>query len=339
MNDFRNRLDNRYMFQIAGLQKGWIRTGSINELTIASLPPGEYTVLARGVDPSRLETSNTIHLPIHVRPPWWRTQWAWALYLTLIAIAVYLINVAWVRISVAKRERAHELKVQEDTEQALDAQLEQIEGHNESLALAWQDSAKQLSLTQEIADHCAGSVSVTSSAEPASWLQLRIEALGVLNDCNAIHLGSLSTDLHAFVNEITLELHDQLEADEDMAIVLNNVSQTPVPRGHALFIGAVLHELLRNAFQHAFVGRPSDSRLISVYVEFQPADAKPGSTYSIKVEDNGIGALWEPSDAVLAGGGLGLVQRLSRRLDGDVSLTDTGGSVFEVVLRFDDQAP
>ena len=84
---FNNAGANAYRFRLAGFDRGWVDVGADGERVFSQLPAGRYRlqVIARGADqvwsaPQSLEFS--------VRPPWWRTGWAYATFAVVVLLAL-----------------------------------------------------------------------------------------------------------------------------------------------------------------------------------------------------------------------------------------------------------
>jgi signal transduction histidine kinase/DNA-binding NarL/FixJ family response regulator len=75
----------QYLYQLSGVDPGWTRAGTRRSVTYANLEPGAYTfrVKLAGTD----GPATTLHLTI--TPPWWRTAWAYALYVVGAAALAY----------------------------------------------------------------------------------------------------------------------------------------------------------------------------------------------------------------------------------------------------------
>jgi len=65
-NLFRNILD--------GYEDEWTTSGD-GKIIYNNLPPGTYTFRAVGITSEGLQSNNTIAIPFHIYPPFWRTIW------------------------------------------------------------------------------------------------------------------------------------------------------------------------------------------------------------------------------------------------------------------------
>ena len=129
--EFTNPARNNYAYRLEGIDDDWIELGSRNFVSFSNLPPGQYTLHVKGSNNDGLWNEKGTSLVIVIRPPWWRSSPAFAAYIILSLLFIYLV----VRI----RERNHildlkllEEKVRERTLQ-IEAQKLEIMGKNAEL--------------------------------------------------------------------------------------------------------------------------------------------------------------------------------------------------------------
>lgn len=100
---------NRFSWQLEGIDKDWTVPRRIQTASYQKLNPGEYVFRVQGSDDI---------LKISVRPPWWRSGWAMALYIVLTLVGVAFLLLIWQR---AIRLRYNEMmqRQEEEREKAL----------------------------------------------------------------------------------------------------------------------------------------------------------------------------------------------------------------------------
>jgi signal transduction histidine kinase/ligand-binding sensor domain-containing protein/DNA-binding response OmpR family regulator len=79
---------NRYAHRMLGFNDTWVDAGSYRRATYTNLPPGRYTFQVRGSNNDGLWNEAGASLELRILPPWWRTPWAYGLYLMLVAGAL-----------------------------------------------------------------------------------------------------------------------------------------------------------------------------------------------------------------------------------------------------------
>jgi diguanylate cyclase (GGDEF)-like protein len=103
----------RYRTWLAPLDAGWSAPTAEPFAELARVPPGDYTFRVRTIGPGG-EAGPEASWPFHVRPPWYRTGWALALWAGLAIAAV----VAYVRLrgrALHQRAERLEARVAEQT--------------------------------------------------------------------------------------------------------------------------------------------------------------------------------------------------------------------------------
>lgn len=74
----------RFSVRVEGRDLDWPPPRAQAEHTIGTLPPGSYQIQVRGWDGYGNAAANELSWRLTVRPPWWRTYWAYAAYLLLM---------------------------------------------------------------------------------------------------------------------------------------------------------------------------------------------------------------------------------------------------------------
>jgi signal transduction histidine kinase/ligand-binding sensor domain-containing protein/DNA-binding response OmpR family regulator len=74
---------NRYAYRMVGFNNTWIDAGDTRTATYTNLPPGSYTFQVRGSNNDGVWNETGTSLDLRILPPWWRSPWAYALYLLL----------------------------------------------------------------------------------------------------------------------------------------------------------------------------------------------------------------------------------------------------------------
>jgi two-component sensor histidine kinase len=84
VTDYNDPLNNRYYYQLQGIDKDWHFVGKSGEVEFASLSPGNYTLLLKGENSNGITAANIIKIGFYIRLPFWRTWW----FLTLLFCAI-----------------------------------------------------------------------------------------------------------------------------------------------------------------------------------------------------------------------------------------------------------
>ena len=81
---------NSYAYKLEGFDKDWNYTGAGNTASYTNLDPGEYRFRVKASNHDGVWSAKDTTIRIYVQPPWWRTTWAYLLYVVLIcSLVVY----------------------------------------------------------------------------------------------------------------------------------------------------------------------------------------------------------------------------------------------------------
>ncbi len=80
----------KYQYQLEGLEDQWSAISTHNEATYGNLSPGTYTFKVKAKK-SEGAWSEELRYTFTIRPPWWRTWWAYLCYLLLIGGSIFAL--------------------------------------------------------------------------------------------------------------------------------------------------------------------------------------------------------------------------------------------------------
>ena len=106
---------NQYAYMLEGVDKDWIYSGARRTAEYTDVAPGTYVFRVKGSNNEGLWNNAGVSLVIIVRPPWWRTWWAWSLYIIGAGVGWWGFDSRRKRrLIVRERERgrARELEMQ-----------------------------------------------------------------------------------------------------------------------------------------------------------------------------------------------------------------------------------
>lgn len=86
--DFTAPQQNKYRYQLEGIDKDWVESGNRRNATYVHLPSGKYTFKVQGSNSNGEWSDKITELEIHILPPWWFTWWAYLIYTLLAAIGI-----------------------------------------------------------------------------------------------------------------------------------------------------------------------------------------------------------------------------------------------------------
>jgi len=114
----------KYQYKLEGMDDNWSGITSRNEATYSNLPQGTYTFLVKAMN-SEGVWSEPFQYTFTIRPPWWKTWWAYGLYV-LIGLASISSYLRWRDRIAIKRRKVLQQKVTEATAE-IRLQKEEVE--------------------------------------------------------------------------------------------------------------------------------------------------------------------------------------------------------------------
>lgn len=91
--DFTEPSKNRYAYMLEGLDREWVASGTRTFAGYTNLDPGSYTLKVKGSNNDGLWNEDGASVRVTIAPPWWRTTWAYGLY--LVALVAGSAGVRW----------------------------------------------------------------------------------------------------------------------------------------------------------------------------------------------------------------------------------------------------
>ncbi|MBD2753352.1 hybrid sensor histidine kinase/response regulator transcription factor [Spirosoma validum] len=259
---------NQYAYKLKGIDQEWhyVKTPSI---TYNNLPAGEYTLLVKGANNDGIWSTQPTQLRIVMLPPWWKTWWAYGLYLLAFAAVLYFIlRFFWLRNNFNREQELHQAKLDFFTNisHEIRTHLTLIIGPVDVLLNTKKDDAdvqRQLTYAKNSSDSLLSLVTELMDFRKAESKQL------------SLHVSQ--NDIVAFIkNIITSFLHLSEKRNINFSFSTNEPS---IPLWFdANQVVKVIYNLLSNAYK--FI---SDGGEIRVEIE------EKTDSVEIKILDNGKG--------------------------------------------------
>jgi signal transduction histidine kinase/DNA-binding response OmpR family regulator/sugar lactone lactonase YvrE len=98
--DLRAPQQNKYRYQLEGIDDHWIENGNRRNVTYSHLPSGTYVFKVQGSTSLGSWSDKIAELKIKILPPWWQSWWAYLIY--ILAIAYVLKSYFTFRINRTK---------------------------------------------------------------------------------------------------------------------------------------------------------------------------------------------------------------------------------------------
>ena len=86
--DLTASVQNKYRYQLIGVDKDWVESGPRRTATYLHLPAGKYIFKVQGSNSQGIWSDKIAELQITVLPPWWRSWWAYIIYALLLGLGI-----------------------------------------------------------------------------------------------------------------------------------------------------------------------------------------------------------------------------------------------------------
>ncbi len=345
--DFSDPASNRFAYKLEGFDDDWVDAGSRRFAGYTNLDGGEYVFKVRASNGDGVWNEQGTSLKVVIVPPWWKTWWAYGLYL-LSALGLFYL---YVRHKTLRHEEELGLHREESERQRLLAErLQQIDRmKDEFLANTSHELRTPLNgiigLAESLLDGVTGplpdptcknlSMIAGSGRRLAHLVDDILDFSKLKNHQIELHIQAVSL---REIADIVLTLMAPLVRDKDVELI-NSIPETlPAVAGDENRLQQILHNLVGNAVKFTDHG--------SVTVDALPTGDE---WVELRVRDTGIGIPADQLEKVFEGfeqadsssarqyGGTGLGLTITRQLvelhGGEVRLraAETGGT--EAVLR------
>ncbi|RYZ94573.1 MAG: response regulator, partial [Moraxellaceae bacterium] len=305
---------NHFAYRLVGVDADFIDIGAQSTATYTHLPAGTYTFQVKAADSLGQWQPKLKELRIIMKPAWWRSYWAYAAYLGIIALAALAL---W-RFQQKRRDLSHA--------QALNEKLRQLDQLKDTFLANTSHELRTplngiIGLAEALIDGAQGELTegvqktlklISSSGRRLSYLINDILDFSKLSKKDlqlSMHPLALSTLL-----EGVLELVHPLVGDKPLTLINEVPKNIPNILADANRVQQILLNLIGNAVKFTPAG--------DVRVSAQLVDGR----VEIHVQDTGIGIAQKDIDTIFyefaqvdssdvrAQGGTGLGLAIAKRL-------------------------
>ncbi|MES9962262.1 MAG: two-component regulator propeller domain-containing protein [Candidatus Sedimenticola sp. 20ELBAFRAG] len=362
--NFQSPWKNRYKYMLEGFDAKWLETGSTRRFaTYTNLDPGKYVFRVIGSNNDGVWNEEGDSIRLTVLPPWWKTWWAYLLYLAiLILIVVTLIQFRTRTLQLKGREleqlvtlRTGELEVAKETAEKAQRQAESAnQAKSVFLANMSHELRTPLNAILGFSDMLSRDEQVSSGQQSklATIKRSGKHLLSMINDVldlSKIEAGRI--DLEPEVFDLLQILKDMermflLRAEHDGLdfVVDLDPALARVVKGDVGKLRQILINLLGNAVKFTKEG------VVTLRAKTLPiAGESPMVILQIEVEDNGVGidpdqlknifkpfvqAGHSPTNVKGTGLGLAITKSFIDLLSGEIRVKSTlgEGSLFQVEI-------
>ncbi|HEU4860921.1 MAG TPA: two-component regulator propeller domain-containing protein, partial [Chitinophagaceae bacterium] len=114
---FYNPAKNQYAYKLEGVDKDWVPSGSRRYTSYTNVGPGSYTFKVIATNSDGIWNMEGVSFIVTIRPPWWKTWWAYGVYaLLLITVAIAIHRYQKQRVIRNEREKAQKKELEQAKE-------------------------------------------------------------------------------------------------------------------------------------------------------------------------------------------------------------------------------
>lgn len=105
---------NEYAYMLEGFNRDWIYNGKRRFVTYTNLDPGKYVFRVKATNGDGIWSNQTAEIFIEIHPPFWKTWWAYTIYVIAFLSALAFIRAA----EIKRREKKEEERLRREREEA-----------------------------------------------------------------------------------------------------------------------------------------------------------------------------------------------------------------------------
>jgi signal transduction histidine kinase/ligand-binding sensor domain-containing protein/DNA-binding response OmpR family regulator len=288
--------ENQYAYKLEGFDRDWNFTGPVNAASYTNLDPGEYLFQVKAGNNDDVWSKGETLIKIYVRPPFWRTIYAFIFY--LLAIGGLLLYIRYRGIAKLRKQFALE---QEREQGRRMREMDRLK--LKFLTNLSHDFRTPISLIMGPVDQLITEGSANGQLDKLNMI--RRNARRLLNLVNQLldfrkmeehelRLQLSKGDFISFVKEVSESFRDMAEQKHIDFIFKSDTGKMEVLFDHDK-IERVLFNLLSNAFKFTLEGGT-----IAVEINKASVNDKENNRVSIKVRDTGIGIPDDKKEKIFA---------------------------------------
>ena len=335
--DFKLQDKVHYAYMLEGFDNDWHYISGQNRASYTKLPPGEYSFHVKFQNPELQEFNPPETIEIIISPPFWKTAWAYAIYVVLVLIIVEIarqILSSWFKLRnklVVDTEISHaKLNFFTNISHELRTPLTLILGPANALKTDENLSLKGQTYARLIEQNAKRLLRVVNQLLDFGKIQN-----------NQMELSLKEVNLMALINSVCRNF-DELAREKNIHFSIKSSRKNIVVNIDEEKIDSVIFNLLSNAFKFT-----PDGGLVDVVVSETPGSNK----VSIEISDSGTGIPKEKEELLFkifashhdgqeqqkySGTGIGLIlsKEFVKLHHGELTYrpSEAGGATFSIQL-------
>lgn len=299
-----NPAKNKYAYKLEGFDKDWVYSGSRHYVGYTNIDPGRYTFRVKGTNNDGVWNEKGVSISIIIKPPWWRTWWAYTIFALLFAGIFY----TFFRYRIDRLRMRHEIVVQKHKASQLELESrEKLLNDRLRISRELHDDIGSTLSGIVLYSHLAENQMQTNDTEEVgqSLNVIQQSAHGMVSRLNDIvwavnpehnSLKSLMQKLEEYATEIAIAKQIKVEVNAKESF---SELKLPVETCHNIYL--LCKEAINNAVKY------SDGSLLELTVhrhddliEFKIKDDGKGFDRAMVIKGNGLINMQKRADEVAA---------------------------------------
>ncbi|MDH3711075.1 MAG: ATP-binding protein, partial [Cyclobacteriaceae bacterium] len=270
---------NQYAYKMEGFDTDWNYINNRRFTTFTALPAGEYIFRVKGSNPDGVWNETGTAISIIITPPWWKTWWAYGLY--ILGLSSMIIGYVRYKTQIQAKELAQERRVTE--------QLRRVDKlKDEFLANTSHELRTPLNgiigITESMMDGAAGELSEQANVNLSMVASSGKRLASLVNDIldfsklktRSLELNKKPTDMRV-LTDIVLKFSEPLLKPRELSLINSVPKSIPLVDGDPDRLQQILHNIIDNAIKFSEKGK----------IEVKAVE-KDGLVY-LSVTDQGMG--------------------------------------------------
>ncbi|MFN2128769.1 MAG: ATP-binding protein, partial [Anaerolineales bacterium] len=344
---YSNPENNSYQYKLDPIDDEWIDAGHERMVRFANLSPGKYSFQVKASNSDGVWSSETASVQFTINPAWWRTWWAYIIYL---AIAIAFAD-RFYRFQLSRRLAVAESKKLKELNQVKNSLFTNIthEFRTPLTVIKGMTGAIKTNLEKNQLDDMDTSLEMIDR-NSESLLHLVNEMLDLAKiESGNMELQKVQADVIPFIKYVSESFHSLAEENQ-INLTIYSETDALIMDFDANKLTSVISNLLSNAIKFT----PEFGKII---VHIKQLTQKENSYLFLKIQDSGIGIPGEELPNIFnrfyqtdassirkAGGtgiGLALTKELVDLMQGTIEVKSilNEGSEFSIHIPVSRKAP
>ena len=283
--DFTAPDQNKYRYQLVGIDKSWVESGNRRSATYLHLPSGKYIFKVQGSNSEGIWSEKISELQVTVMPPWWGTWWAYLVYAGLVALLIrarfkYSVNRAKLQ-SQLSFEKLEAKRVKElDT---MKTQLYTNITHEFRTPLTVIMGMAHQVMNKPAEHFNNGMEMIIRNGQ--NLLNLVNEMLDLSKlETGKMQLHLSKADIIHFLHYMVESFHSLAESQQKQLHFLTDIDSL-----YLEFDQEKIRQIVSNLLSNALKFTPAKGNIYITIIENSPKEKGQKTTLIIKVKDTGLG--------------------------------------------------